>query len=137
MARKFSNFSITNNTRSLPARPKLLSVGGPFDLMKKAVLGDKYELSLVFANSAEMLRLNKAYRNLNNPTDILSFPYSKTSGEIFICPSETKKMMVDFSRSYENFLAYLFIHGLVHLQGFDHGAKMEKVEEKFRKMFKI
>jgi len=109
----------------------------PFELMKTTILGKKYELSLVFTTASKMLELNKIYRNLNEPTDILSFPLSKTSGEIFICPSETKKMMSEFGRTYENFLAFLFIHGLVHLKGYDHGDEMEKVEIKFRKKLKI
>lgn len=108
-----------------------------FDQIKKAVLGSKYELSLVFTTPAKIQKLNKIYRKINKPTDILSFPLSKTSGEIFICKSEAKGEMVKFERTYENFLTFLFIHGLVHLQGYDHGPKMEKVEEKFRKRFKI
>ena len=123
-------FSILNKSKGrLPSLP--------FELMKKTVLGEKYELSLVFTTASEMLKLNQAYRNLDESTDILSFPLSKTSGEIFICPSETKKMMSEFGRSYENFLAFLFIHGLVHLKGYDHGDKMEKVEVKYRKAFGI
>ncbi len=46
-------------------------------------------------------------------------------------------MAKEFERPYDNFLIFLFIHGCVHLKGYDHGAKMEKVEEKFRKKFKI
>jgi probable rRNA maturation factor len=108
-----------------------------FDQIKKAILGDKYELSLVFITAKKIKNLNKIYRNINKPTDILSFPLSKTSGEIFICPAEAKKMMLEFKRSYKNFLAFLFIHGLVHLKGYDHGCEMEKLEIKFRKKFKI
>lgn len=105
--------------------------------IKEAVLGKKYELSFVYISSAKIKELNKTYRQINKPTDILSFPLSKISGEIFICKSETKKMAPDFDRSYENFLLYLFIHGCVHLKGHDHGPKMEKLEEKFRKKFKV
>lgn len=108
-----------------------------FDQIKKAVLGSEYELSLVFCSAKKIQELNKIYRNINKPTDILSFPLSKNSGEILICKSETRKMMKEFGRTYENFLVFLFIHGCVHLKGYDHGAKMEKVEEKFRKLFKI
>ena len=125
-----TNLEIINKTKGrLPSLP--------FELMKKAVLGERYELSLVFTTASKMLELNKTYRNLNKPTDILSFPLSKNSGEIFICPSETKKMMSEFDRTYENFLAFLFIHGLVHLKGYDHSDKMEKVEIKFRRKFGI
>ena len=108
-----------------------------FDQIKKAILGEKYELGLVFVSTKKIQELNKTYRNINRPTDILSFPLSKTSGEILICKSETRKMMTEFGRTYENFLAFLFIHGCVHLKGYDHGDKMEKVEIKFRKKFKI
>jgi len=105
--------------------------------IKKAVLGSDYELSFSFVSSAEIKKLNQIYRNINKATDILSFPLSKTSGEILICKSEAKKEMVKFGRTYENFLTFLYIHGLVHLKGYDHGSKMEKVEEKYRKQFKI
>lgn len=114
----------------MPRDPKFVEI-------KKAVLGDKYDLSLFFITASKIQELNKIYRNINKPTDILSFPLSKTSGEILICKKETKKMAKEFCRPYKNFLAFLFIHGCVHLKGFDHGAKMEKVEEKFRKLFKV
>ena len=108
-----------------------------FELIKKAILGSKYELSFVFISAQKIQALNKTYRGINKPTDILSFTLSKTSGEMFICKSETKKMAKEFDRTYDNFLTFLFIHGCVHLKGYDHGDKMEKVEEKWRKLFKI
>jgi probable rRNA maturation factor len=108
-----------------------------FEKIKKTILGEKYDLSLVFVSAKKIKALNKQYRNINKPTDILSFPLSKDSGEILICKTETRKMTKEFDRDFDNFLAFLFIHGCVHLKGFDHGPKMEKVEEKFRKMFGI
>jgi probable rRNA maturation factor len=105
--------------------------------IKEAILGPDYDLSLVFASAKKMRELNRTYRQIDQSTDILSFPLSKTSGEIFICRSEAKKMMAEFGRPYENFLLFLFIHGLVHLKGYDHGSKMEKMETKFRKQFKV
>jgi len=108
-----------------------------FELIKKIILGSKYELSLVFCTAKKIQSLNKTYRKINKPTDILSFPLSKNSGEIFICKSETKKMAKEFDRPYDNFLVFLFIHGCVHLKGYDHGPKMEKMEEKFRNKFNI
>jgi probable rRNA maturation factor len=108
-----------------------------FELIKKEILGSKYELSLVFCAAKKIQNLNNTYRKINKPTDILSFPLSKTSGEIFICKSETRKMAREFDRSYDNFLVFLFIHGCVHLKGYDHGPKMEKLEAKFRKKFNI
>jgi probable rRNA maturation factor len=109
----------------------------PFDQIKIAILGKKYKLSLAFINNEEIKFLNKIYRNINKPTDILSFPLSKDQGEILICISEAKKLMRKFDRKYENFIIFLFIHGLVHLKGYDHGSEMEKIETKFRQKFNI
>lgn len=125
-----TSLTIKNTTKS--KRPRL-----PFQLMKDAVLGPKYELSLVFIGPRKSRDLNKAYRKKDKATDILSFPISKKEGEIFIDLSTAAKKAAAFDRSRVNFIAFLFIHGLVHLKGFDHGSKMEHVEKKFRKMFSI
>lgn len=109
----------------------------PFEAIKDAILGKKYELSLVFVSKEKIQSLNKQYRNIDEPTDILSFPLDDESGEIFINLEETKRMAPDFDRDYENFLGFLFIHGLVHLKGYDHGSTMENIEKKFRKDFHI
>lgn len=108
-----------------------------FKVMKDKVLGKEYDLSVVIVSREKIQALNKQYRNIDAPTDILSFPLSKTEGEIFINPEETEKMAPDFDRSYENFFAYLFIHGLVHLAGYDHGSTMENIEKKYCEYFRI
>ncbi len=124
--------TVVNNTKG--KLPRL-----PFVLLdaKNAVLGKKYNLSVAIVTPKEIANLNKIYRNINKPTDILSFPLEKNEGEIYLCLSETKKMAKDFLRTYENFIAFLFIHGLCHLKGMDHGSTMEKEEIKFRKKFNI
>lgn len=123
-------FSIINETKG-----KLPSL--PFVQIKNKVLGKKYELDLIFVSEKKIHALNKTYRKVNKPTDILSFPIDKNSGEIFICEKITKKKAKDFEREYNNFIAFLFVHGTVHLLGYDHGNKMEAIEIKFRKFFKI
>ncbi len=123
-------FSIINETRG-----KLPSL--PFDKIKNKILGKKYELDLVLVNEKKIHALNKTYRHVDSPTDILSFPLEKNSGEIFICEKIAKKKSKDFEREYNNFLTFLFIHGCVHLLGNKHGKKMEAIETKFRKLFKI
>ena len=122
--------SITNKTKG-----KLPSL--PFSKIKEKILGKNYELSLVIVGPKEIQRLNKVYRNINKPTDILSFPISKKSGEIFLCLAKTRKEAVKFDRTFKNFILYLLIHGMVHLLGLDHGRKMEKLEEKYRRYFKV
>lgn len=108
-----------------------------FDAIKNIILGTSYKLTFVITNPSTIQKYNAIYRGLNKPTDILSFPYSQNEGEIYICPSETKKEAVKFERTYENFFAYLFVHGCTHLKGYDHSATMERVETKFRKKFGI
>lgn len=124
------NFSIINETKGrLPSLP--------FEKIKNKILGRKYELDLVFVSDKKIHALNKTYRKVDKPTDILSFPIDKNHGEIFICEKIAKKKAEDFERGFENFIAFLFIHGNVHLLGYDHGNKMEVIETKFRKLFKI
>jgi len=125
-----NKFSITNTTKG-----KLPSL--PFVQFKNKILGKNYELSLVFVDNKQIHFLNKFYRKVNKPTDILSFPLNKKSGEIFICQKIAKNKAKDFEREYKNFIAFLFIHGCVHLLGYDHGDKMETIEEKYRKIFKV
>ena len=115
-------FSIANKTRSPVPKGT-----GSFKAMKEAVLGKKYELSVVFAGKARMQKLNKAFRNKNRPTNVLSFPLNKNAGEIFLCPSYTKGETVGF----------LLIHGLLHLKGLRHGSTMERKERKFRNQFGV
>ncbi len=123
-------FTIINETKG-----KLPSL--PFVQIKNKILGKKFEGNLVFITKAKIHKLNKTYRKVDSPTDILSFPINKNFGEIFICEKIAKKKAVDFDRKYNNFIAFLFIHGCVHLKGYDHGDKMESIEIKFRKFFKI
>ncbi|MBU6370555.1 rRNA maturation RNase YbeY, partial [Patescibacteria group bacterium] len=104
---------------------------------KEAILGPRYELSVAVVSPAKMRAINRQYRKLDKPTDVLAFPLSKTQGEVFLCLPETKKEAKKFDRGYENFLSFLFIHACVHLLGYDHGTKMEKMEKKWRKKFNI
>jgi probable rRNA maturation factor len=105
--------------------------------MKKYVLGNGYELGLVFVEKEEIKKLNKQYREKNEATDILSFPLSDSEGEIFMCPEIASIKASEFERNYENFMKYLFIHGLTHLKGFEHSSKMESEEEKIRDKFGV
>lgn len=108
-----------------------------FTKIKEAVLGKRYELSFAFVTKSEIKRLNLIYRNKNKPTDILSFSLSDSSGEIVICKEVARERSTLYKRKSQNFIYFLFIHGLLHLKGFDHGDIMEKEEIKFRKEFGI
>jgi probable rRNA maturation factor len=108
-----------------------------FEMMKDAILGPDYELTLAIVGTNKIRTLNRQYRNIDKPTDILSFPLDAENGEMYINIPCTKAEAKKFDRSYENFLQFLFIHGLVHLKGIDHGSTMERIEARFRKEFGI
>ena len=127
-------FTITNTTKSTEHQ-NWRSV--PFDRIKNVCLGKNYNLSLVFIAEKRSRVLNKSYRGKNKPTNILSFPLDKNNGEIFITLSVVKKEAKKFVRKFDNFLAFLFIHGLMHLKGMKHGSTMDRAEKKLRKRFGI
>lgn len=108
-----------------------------FEKMTEFYLGKEYELSLVFCGERLMRRINRETRDKDYATNVLSFPLSDTSGEMFICLPLCKKQAKDFERRYNNFVAFLFVHGLVHLAGYDHGDTMDNEEKKLRKRFSI
>lgn len=131
-----NNFSISRTLKNKPDGLFFVDSGLPFERIKDVVLGKNYELSLVFIGEKYSQTLNKKYRKKNlpaqagKPANILSFPLSKTTGEIFIDLTTAKKEMKKFDMKEREFIGYLFIHGLLHLKGLKHGKKMEKEEGK-------
>jgi len=108
-----------------------------FSQALKAILGDDYELSLVFIGNKLSRKLNRTHRNIDKPTDILSFPLDKKSGEIFINIPYSKKKCLTFERDFDNYIKFIFIHGLFHLKGYEHSSRMESEEQKMRKKFNV
>ncbi len=122
--------TITNTTKD--KLPRL-----PFAKMAEAVLGKEYDCSLVIVSSKKSRELNRLYREKDNSTNILSFPLGDNEGEIFLDLKKSREDSVNFERSYTNFIGFLFIHGLFHLKGHDHGTKMENEEKRIRVLFNI
>jgi probable rRNA maturation factor len=83
-------------------------------------------------------KLNANYRNKNKPTDVLSFELKDVDmfGEIYISLQRATIQARRFGISYDEEILRLFVHGLFHLQGYDHEIesereKMEKMEQKY------
>lgn len=98
------------------------------EIIKDEILGKRYELSFAFISEGEIKNLNKQYRKKNEPTDILSFPLEKNFGEILICKDVAKIKSKKFGLTFQEYLIFLVIHGLLHLKGLHHGDKMKKYE---------
>ncbi|MCA9359338.1 rRNA maturation RNase YbeY [Candidatus Kaiserbacteria bacterium] len=123
------NFTITNTVKNYPAHP--------YTEVAKKILGAKYELSLVFVGKARAAKLNQDYRQKTYTPNVLSFPLTEKSGEIFICPQVAKSEAAKYNLSPDGYIAFLFIHGCLHLKGLDHGDTMDKQEQKYLKLFNI
>lgn len=109
----------------------------PYKRMAESILGKSYDLSLVFIGEHRAQTLNKKYRRKTYAPDVLSFPLGKQAGEIFITPQVAERKAKKFNHSPRTHIGYLFIHGLLHLKGYDHGATMEKAEKKYLAQFKL
>lgn len=109
----------------------------PFELIKNKVLGKDYMLSLAFIGDKRSHRLNKTYRKKDKPTDVLSFPLDEKSGEIFINTKAIERELKLFGLNKKELTAFLFIHGLLHLKGLDHGSTMGKEEKRLCKLFNL
>lgn len=99
----------------------------PYQKVADLVLPD-WEVSLVFAGETRAQHLNKTLRNKTYVPNVLSYEIGKKSGEIVICLQVAKRQAPDYELSYQNFVGFLFIHGLLHLKGRRHGTTMESEE---------
>jgi probable rRNA maturation factor len=119
---------IVNLSKSKPPRLPFLSI-------KNSILDEDYELEVVFGSKSFQKKLNKTYRNIDDTTNILSFPLSNTSGLITFDINKIKKETNIFEMPYPKLLMFLFIHGCLHLKGFKHSSKMEKEEKRIINKF--
>lgn len=95
---------------------------------KYKFLNKKVSLTVLLSNNKKIQELNKNFRKKNKPTDILSFPLNKKIkiskqtyiGDIIISYEFINKPKSQKSKIFEEKLIKLFIHGFLHLLGFNH-----------------
>jgi probable rRNA maturation factor len=90
----------------------------------------KISVNIIFLTEVEITQLNVQFRNIDKPTDVLTFgPYDDTA-EIYICPNFIQQKTQDFEKE----LVRVLIHGILHLQGYDHEGYFDEnkiVEEMY------
>ncbi|MDR1696860.1 MAG: apolipoprotein N-acyltransferase [Rickettsiales bacterium] len=101
------------------------------DIINRSIGGKRaIEVSVTLINDDEMRKLNREYRGIDSPTNVLSFESgdSEMLGDIFISYDTAMKEAGD--RRFENHVTHLVVHGVLHLQGYDHidDADAEKME---------
>lgn len=98
---------------------------------KKRIAGD---ISFIFCSDNYLLNINKQYLNHDTLTDIITFDYSNNdpktpvSGDIFISIERVKENASTFSKSLNDELHRVIIHGVLHLLGYKDKTKIAKAE---------
>ena len=109
-----------------------------------ASLTDK-EIELIVTDNETIAQINAEYRNIDKATDVLSFPYDADMpmaplGSIVISYDFVKEKAAEFGHSEDDEFALLFIHGLLHILGYDHevdNGEMRQKEEQIIHNFNL
>lgn len=98
----------------------------------------KKRLSIILVDLKEIHRINKEYRHIDRPTDVISFEDDDKNylGDIFICVEKAKLQAEEYNHSIEREFAFLACHGILHLLGYDHQNEDEE-EKMFAKQEEI
>lgn len=121
-------------------------------VLKAEGVAPPYEISLVFTDSETVQRLNRDYRGVDEPTDVLAFymlPHKEADssfalppdgvtrlGEVIISYPQAAEQAKKQGHSPETELALLIVHGILHLLGYDHEEPEEesKMREREREL---
>jgi probable rRNA maturation factor len=109
----------------------------PYAKIARSILGPSYELSVVLCGDARARTLNVQYRKKSYRPNVLSFPYGKHEGEIFLNAPCARREAKRYSVSLRRRLGLLFVHGCFHLAGYKHGGTMERLEQQTLRHFGI
>ncbi len=98
--------------------------------------------AIVFIDDEKMHELNKNYRGIDRTTDVLSFAFEDNNkicynirqlGEIYVSIPKMVSQAREYGHSEKRELAFLVVHGLLHLLGYDHTLGIEEEKEMFEK----
>ncbi|CDE15841.1 probable rRNA maturation factor [Clostridium sp. CAG:288] len=96
--------------------------------------------SVTIVDNDTIQEINRDYRHIDRPTDVISFAYMESDsfdspikdlGEIVIALDVAKKQAIEFNHPLRRELAFLFIHGTLHLLGYDHVHSEEEANVMF------
>ena len=98
------------------------------------------DVELIITNNDEIKEINKAHRNIDKDTDVLSFPYDEMPmsplGSIVISNSHVEAIAKELNHTVDDELSLLYIHGLLHLLGFDHEVDNGEMRDKEHELIK-
>lgn len=131
-----------NAISELPNEEKLIKEVVSRVLEEERVLPE-VDVYITLTNNEEIHKINKEYRDVDRPTDVLSFPMyerdeiaglkndtddeiEKILGDIIVSIEKVREQAEEYGHSFERELAYLVTHGMLHLLGYDHMIEEEK-----------
>ena len=99
-------------------------------------------MNIILTNPENIRELNKKYRQIDQETDVLSFPMfekeeieerkgkeneiQEVLGDVIISIPRVKQQAIEYGHSFERELAYMLVHGFCHLMGYDHIEEEDK-----------
>jgi len=124
---KIMNVNIINQLEEKVSEEVILQV---LDVASKQLMIGHYSINIILVNNEIIKNLNQSYRDLNVPTDVLTFPDGTLNnlGDIFISIDKARAQSKEYGHSFERELAFLTIHGLLHTLGYDHHTLEEETE---------
>ncbi|MBU0278541.1 rRNA maturation RNase YbeY [Gemella sp. zg-1178] len=118
---------------------ELLGIAADYENINKS----KTEFSLSIVDIEQIHKINKEYRGIDRPTDVISFALNDDVedeleiiggeqdnyiGDIIICFEIAKEQAKEYEHSLERELGFLAVHGFLHLLGYDHATKEDEIE---------
>lgn len=115
---------------------------------KELKLEDNFEVSITIVDNNRIHEINKEYRSIDRPTDVISFAIEDNDdefeiffdeldddialprllGDIFISLDKAEEQAEEFDHSIEREIGFLTVHGFLHLNGYDHQTEEEEKE---------
>lgn len=128
-----SNSDITDELESLMVEAVQL-------VLDKCEFDHNCEIDIKLIGEDEIRSINKEYRGIDAPTDVLSFPLWEEGefdipqdefvllGQVVICDVIAARQAIEYGHPYSREMAYLTVHAILHLLGYDHIEENEKSE---------
>ena len=114
------------------------------ECFKQENIKEEFYISFTLTNDETIKQINKKYRNIDKPTDVLSFPmfekkeieqilknkigHKEILGDIIISIPKVNKQAKEYEHSFKRELAYLVVHGFYHLMGYEHIEEEDKIQ---------
>lgn len=127
------SIQLIDNSKQIPEKPIILQWVNL--TLETCHIMEEYELTVRIVSKEEIKQLNKQFRSMDTPTNILSFEDEiipgcrrESLGDLVICPTVLEEEAIAQNKSIQNHWAHIIIHGVLHLLGYDHQSSLEAAD---------